>query len=171
MGTTLQAKELLRCHITIWCTSLPPLRRARRIPGARGAVDMGWRGLGTIPAWRVEKSQEQKGGKKIEAERDKKKVHFATLTDICHLKNVELESKLQKYKGRVVPRCDIVEDDSGAYAVFTEQGSSASQMTAAEVMDVMARPPDCDGHAADAVSACTQVKMGDGPKFVRIPKS
>ena len=42
----------------------------------------------------------------------------------CHLKNAELEAKHQKYKGRVVLRGDIVKDDS--YAVFTEQGSSAS---------------------------------------------
>ena len=34
----------------------------------------------------------------------KKKVHVATLMDICHLKNAELEPKLQKYKGRVVLR-------------------------------------------------------------------
>ena len=52
-------------------------------------------------------------------------------------------------------RGDIVKDDSGAYAVFAEQGSSASQMTAAEVMDVVARLPDCDGQAAHAVSAYT----------------
>ena len=37
--------------------------------------------------------------------------------------------KHQKYKGRVVLRGDIVKDNSGSYAVFTEQGSSASQMT------------------------------------------
>ena len=36
------------------------------------------------------------------------------------MKNAELEPKLQKYKGRVVLRCDIVKDDSGACAVFTE---------------------------------------------------
>ena len=48
--------------------------------------------------------------------------------DICHLKNAELEAKHQKYKGRVVLRGDIVKDDSGSYAVFTEQGSSASQI-------------------------------------------
>ena len=30
-------------------------------------------------------------------------------------------------------------DDSGAHAVFTEQGSSASHMTAAKVTDVIAR--------------------------------
>ena len=34
--------------------------------------------------------------------------------------------KHQKYKGRVVLRGDIVKDNSGSYAVFTEQGSSAS---------------------------------------------
>ena len=39
--------------------------------------------------------------------------------------------KHQKYQGRVVLRGDIVKDDSGSYAVFTEQGSSASPMTAA----------------------------------------
>ena len=78
--------------------------------------------------------------------------------DLCHLKNSELEPQFHKYKGRVVLRGDIVKDDSGAYAVFTEQGSSASQMTAAKVMDAIARLPDCDGQAADAVSAYTQVK-------------
>ena len=53
-------------------------------------------------------------------------------------KNAELEPQFQKCKGRVVLRGDIVKGDSWAYAVFTEQGSSASQMTAAKVMDVMA---------------------------------
>ena len=57
--------------------------------------------------------------------------------DICHLKNAELEAKRQKYKGRVVLRGDIVKDDSRSYAVFTEQGSSASQMTAAKIMDII----------------------------------
>ena len=51
----------------------------------------------------------------------KRKVHFAALMDICHLKNAELKQKHQKYKGRVVLRGDNVKDDSGAYAVFTEQ--------------------------------------------------
>ena len=47
--------------------------------------------------------------------------------DICHLKNAELEPHFQKYKGRVVLRGDTVKDDSGAHAVSTAQGSSASQ--------------------------------------------
>ena len=78
---------------------------------------------------------------------------------ICFLKNAELEAKHPRHKGRVVLRGDIVKDDSGSYAVFTEQGSSASQITAAKVMDIISRLPGCDGQAADAVSADTQVKM------------
>ena len=63
--------------------------------------------------------------------------------DTCHLKKMlSPEPQFQKYKERVVLRGDIVKDDSGAYAVFTEQCSSASTMTAATVMDVMARLPD-----------------------------
>ena len=64
-------------------------------------------------------------------------------------------------------RGDIVKDDAGEHAVFTEQGSSASQMTAAKIMDVIARLPGCDGQAADAVSAHTQVKLVDAPKLVK----
>ena len=76
-----------------------------------------------------------------------------------------------KYKGRVVLRGDIVKDDSGSDAVFTEQGSSASQMTAAKVMDIVSRLPGSAGQAADAVSAFTQVKMEDASKILKIPKS
>ena len=91
--------------------------------------------------------------------------------DLCHLKNSELELRRQKYKGRVVLRGDIGKDDCGSYAVFTEQGSSASQMAAKNVMDIISRLPGCDGQAADAVSAYTQVKMEDAHKLLKIPKS
>ena len=64
-----------------------------------------------------------------------------------------------------------MKDDSGSHAVFTEQGSSASQMTAAKVMDIISRLPRCEGQAADAVSAYTQVKMVEAPKLLKIPKS
>ena len=76
-----------------------------------------------------------------------------------------------KIQGRVVLRGDIVKDDSGSYAVFTEQGSSVSQMTAAKVMDIISRLPGCAGQAADAVSSETQVKLEDAPKVLKIPKS
>ena len=85
----------------------------------------------------------------LEAQKEKREVHFAPLMDISHLKNAELEPQLHKYKGRVVLRGDIVKDDSGVYAVFTEQGLSALQLTAAGVewmsqqdyRDVLDTPP------------------------------
>ena len=98
-------------------------------------------------------------------------VHFASLMDLCHLRNSELEPQFQKFQGRVVLRGDIVKDDSGSYAEFTEQGSSASQMTAAKVMDVISSLPGCAGQGADAVSGYTQVKMEDSPSLLKIPKS
>ena len=76
-----------------------------------------------------------------------------------------LEPKLQKYTGRVELRRDIVKDNSGDYAVFTEQGSSASQMTAAKIMDVIASLPGCERQTADAVSAYTQVVLQNHSKF------
>ena len=132
--------------------------QAMQIPDAKSAVDQEWKKLETIPAWKLEKVKSKKEVIQ-EAQKNKKKVHFATLMDIFHQKNAELETEFQKYKGRVVLRGDFVKDDSGAYAVFTEQGSSASQMTAAKVMDVKARLTDCDGQAADAISVRMSRKM------------
>ena len=91
--------------------------------------------------------------------------------DLCHHKHSELKPKFRKYKGRVVLRGDIVKNDSGSYAVFTEHGSSASQMTATKVMDIISRLPGCGGQAADAVSAYIQVKVEDSPKLLKILKS
>ena len=97
----------------------------------------------------------------LEAQRDKKQSPLCFIDrTYATSKMAEPEPKLQKYKGRVVLRGDIVKDDSGAYAVSTEQGSSAPQMTAAKIVDVIARLPGCEGQAADAVSAYTQVKIG-----------
>ena len=64
-----------------------------------------------------------------------------------------------------------MKDDSGSYAVLAEQGSSASQMTTAKVMDIISRLPGCAGQPADAVSAFSQEKMEDAPKSLNIPKS
>ena len=83
-----------------------------------------------------------------------RKVHFASLMDLCHLKNSELEPKFQKHKGRVELRGDIVKDDSGSYAVF-QQGSSVSEKTAAKVMDVISRLPGCSGQAAASYAVFT----------------
>ena len=131
-----------------------------KIPEAHAAVDKEWEKFEKIRAWDLTKVRSK--SEVIDEARTKgAKVHFASLMDICHLKNAELEAKHQKYKGRVVLRGDTVKDDSGSYAVFTEQGSSASQMTGATVMDIISRLPGCSGQAADAVSAFNQVNMED----------
>ena len=122
-----------------------------------------------ISAWNLTKVRSKKGVID-EARTAGATVHFASRMDICHLKNAELEAKHRKYKGRVVLRGDIVKDDSGSYAVFTEQGSSASQMTAAQIIDIISRLPGSDGQAADAVSAYTQVKMEDAHKLFKNSK-
>ena len=121
-------------------------------------------------AWQLTKVRRKKEIHQ-EARTERKTVHFATLMDICHLENAVLESQFQKYIGRVVLRGDIVKDSSGSSTAFTEQGSSASQMTAAKVMNVIARPPGCAGQAADAVSAYTQVKMEHAPVLLKTPKN
>ena len=112
------------------------------------------------------KSQKQDLNVIDEATKEGRKVQFASLMDLCHLKNAEMETKHQKYKGRVVFRGDIVKDDSGSYAVFTEQGSSASQMTAAKVMDFISRLPGCAGQAADAGSAYHSGQNGRGSRII-----
>ena len=73
----------------------------------------------TSLAWQLDKVGSQKEVI-LEAQSDKKKVHFATLMDICHLKKCSVRTKTpqKKNKGRVVLRGDIVKDDSGAHAVL-----------------------------------------------------
>ena len=142
-----------------------PVSQAMKIPAAKAAVDKEWEKLEKIPAWDLTKVR-SKSEVIDEAMTNGAKFHFASLMDTCHLKNAELETKHQKYKGRVVLRGDIVKDGSVSYAVFTEQGSSASQMTAAKVMDIISRLPGCDEQAADAVSAYTQVKNGRCSKII-----
>ena len=94
-------------------------------------MDKEWEKLEKISAWNLTKVRSK--SEVIDEARTKgAKVHFASLMDICHLKNAELEAKHQKCKGRVVLRGGIVKDDSGSYAIFIEQGSSSSsQMIAA----------------------------------------
>ena len=124
----------------------------------KAAVDKKRKKLETIPAWNLDKFKSTKEVI-LEAQRDKKKVNFATLMECGGgTKSTEVDRQSRK-------------DDSGAYAVFTEQGSSASEMTAAKIMDVIVRLPNCDGQSADAVPACTQVNLEDAPRLLKIPKS
>ena len=99
-----------------------------------------------------------------------KTVHFASLYVISRIRS--WSQNFRNTEGRAVLRGDIVKDDSGSDAVFTEQRSSASQMTAAkEVMDFIPRLPRSGGQAADAISSYLQVKMEDAPLLLKIPMS
>ena len=62
-----------------------PMPQAMKIPDAKAAVDKEWKKLEPIPAWQLDKVKSKKEVI-LEAQRDKKKVHFATLMDISHLK-------------------------------------------------------------------------------------
>ena len=64
-----------------------------------------------------------------------------------------------------------MKDDSSASAVFTEQRSSASQITAANVMDVVARRTVFAAQAADAISVYTQVNMEDASALLKLIES
>ena len=101
--------------------------QAMKIPASKAAVDKEWETLEKISAWNLTKVKSKKSVID-EARTSGATIHSASSMDICHLKNAALEAKHQKYKGRVVLRGDIVKGDSGSYAVFTQQRSSASQM-------------------------------------------
>ena len=117
---------------TIHCNSVHkfiPMPQAMKIPDAKAA------------AWQLEKF---KSKKEVILEAQKRQNESPLCHTDGHLSPHErgVGTQIKKYKGRVVLRGDTIEDDSGAYAVFTEQGSSASQMTAFKAMDIIARLPD-----------------------------
>ena len=63
--------------------------QAMKIPAAKAAVDKEWKKMEKISAWNLTKVR-SKSGVIDEARTKGAKVHFASLTDICHLKNAEL---------------------------------------------------------------------------------
>ena len=83
------------------------------IPDAKAAVENEWRKLKKILAWHLT-NVKNKSEVIAEARTEGHTVHFASLMDLCHLKNSELEPRFQIYKGPVVLRGDIVKDDSGS---------------------------------------------------------
>ena len=64
-----------------------PMPQAMKIPDATGSVDKEWKKLDTIPSWQLDKVRSKKEVI-LEAQKVKRKVHFATLMDICHSKTL-----------------------------------------------------------------------------------
>ena len=77
----------------------------------------------------------------------------------------------QPFNGPIISFGSLVEYHpiTAFRAVFTEQRSSASQVTVVEIMDIISILPGCDGQVADAISAYTHVKMEDTHKLLKIP--
>ena len=66
-------------------------------------MDKEWETLDKISAWNLTKVRSKK--EVIDEARTKRaKVHFASLMDICHLKNAELEAKQKKPRSSCTPR-------------------------------------------------------------------
>ena len=137
-----------------------PIKKAMKIPKAKEAVDGEWTKLFKKGAW---KYNTVKNRKDIEAEALAKgeKVHFANLMDLCHEKRSALPMHMGKFKGRVVLRGDNIKDEASFYAVFSEQGTSASHMDGCKFLDALARMPDNDGEDCDAIGAYHQVRLQD----------
>ena len=77
-----------------------PMPQAIIISDAKEAVEKVWEKLEKIPAWQLTKVRNKK--EVIDEARTKgRKVHFASLMDLCHLKNSELEPQYQKYKNKL----------------------------------------------------------------------
>ena len=78
-----------------------PMHQAMKIPAAKAAMAKELEKLEKISAWNLTKVRSKK--EVIDEARTKGiKVHFGSLINISHLKNAELETKHQKFKGRVV---------------------------------------------------------------------
>ena len=86
---------------------------------------------------------------------------------LCHVKHSELEAS---YKGRVVFRGDNVRDESSFLPVFSEQGTSASRLAAAKLLDALAHMPSNDGIDDDDTEAYTQAEHAGEEAYVFIPR-
>ena len=89
---------------------------------------------------------------------EKTLVHFSTSMDLCHLKHSGWQNIYKYTKDESCFLETNVKDDTGRKVVFSEQGASASQVTAAQVSDTTSRLSGLVGEANDAVSACSQEK-------------
>ena len=91
--------------------------------------------------------------------------------NICHLKNAELETKHQKYKGRVVLRGDIVKDESRSLCSIQRTRiisitNDSSKCYGYHIQTVRLRRTSCGR------SICLYPdKNGGYSKILKIPKS
>ena len=90
-----------------------PIPKALHMLEAKMAVNQEWNNLQHLPAWQESKVRNKKKNVTEDTQTKCKTLHF-------------MQHHKFRITGRVVLRGDVVKDASGSYAVFTEQGSSAS---------------------------------------------
>ena len=144
---------------------------AMEIPDAVKAITKEWDKLKNQKAW-IYESVRKKSEVIKEARETGVGIHLGSVMCLCHLKNAQLDKKFWSYKGRIVFRGDNVKDEDGCYAIWGEQGTSASHMMASKVVDAVSHMPGMDGEDADATGAYTQTELGpDCPTtWITLPK-
>ena len=168
----LKIKDKFHCNHEWFANVHAPISipQAMKIPKAKAALDKEWNKLESKQTWLTETVRAKKDVM-AECKRIGKRAHFGSLMDLCEKKNSQLSEEHWIYKGRVVFRGGCVKDEQGFHAVFSEQGTSASHMSAAKLIDALSRCDGMDGQDADAVGAYTQVTLKDmademGEEFV-----
>ena len=138
---------------------------AMRIPLAKAAVDKEWNKLETKGAWIYSEVQER-SWVVSNRKRPGKKLYFGSVRDLCHQKHSERTDLPAEYKGRVIFQGNMMRDETGFYAIMSEQGTSASHMAGAKILDGLARMPGMTGHDSDARSAYTQVRLAEAARLL-----
>ena len=151
----------------LWALVHTPIAidKALQIPAAREAWEKEWKKLEGRKAWLLNSVREY-DEVESEARKENRSVHFGQVMQLCHEKHSELQKAVREFKGRIVFRGDIVKDESGCFAVFSEQGTSASHLSAAKFLDAIARMPGCSGEDSDAVGAYTQVLLEEADRLL-----
>lgn len=138
---------------------------AMRLPGAKKALDEEWTTLQDEEnAWDLSTVRE-KQEVLDEAQEKGEEVQIANVMDIVHKKNSQLEEIFHKWKARVVERGGTTNDETDQHVVFTEQGTSASDISQANFLDMVARLPGCDGEISDAIRVFPQVPFSDAVRL------
>ena len=152
MKTILQERRTTHCSIIIWYTNLFLCPKPLKFPQQRQQWTRNgkkWRNFrrGTWRRSEVRKRWSMKQGRRAQKFISP---HWWTYV-IWRMLNWRQSTKHTKVE--LYSEVTLWQMISGSYAAFTEQGSSASQMTAAKNMDIISRLPRCARQAADAVSA------------------
>ena len=117
-----------------------------KIHEARAASHKEWDKVQKFPAW-----DETEVPSQPEVIRQPKKTrtkHTTRRSWMCVIGKIQQWTiNFKTYKGRVVLGGVTVRDDCVDYAVFTEEGASASHMTEERLLDKISRLPRCSGHA------------------------